>query len=217
MPKTSGPLWSAKLKTRLPKSVAVAGVVELALRRERARVERRRGRDDLERRAGDEAARGGAVEQRRRRLAGRRDRLDRVEVGLDEVRVEGRRRGEGEHPARRRLDAPRRRRTCRRGPRSAARCASRSSVVTTSFPCARDPAELVERRVEDRAQVRVRGRQEVVHGLLEAGPRAPDRRVADGVRGQRPARVAAKVPDRAVLQLPLAVRWPAACGRRPRR
>src|SRR6478736_6645535 len=53
--------------------------------------------------------------------------------------------------------------------------------------------ELVERRVEDRAQVRVRAGQEVVLGLLEPRSRAHLGRVADDVGCEAALRVLAEV------------------------
>jgi hypothetical protein len=80
---------------------AVARVVEAGVGRVRARVECRRGRDHLERRAGRVEARGRAVDQRRSGgavhvpcPAG-----DLGEAPLDQVRVVGRRRRHHEHRA----------------------------------------------------------------------------------------------------------------------
>ena len=125
---------------------AVAGVVELALRVEGAGVEGRRRRHDLEGRAGYEAAGRGAVEERRGGPARRGDRLDRVEVGLDEVGVEGRRRGEREDAAGRGLERDRR----PHSPASPSAAALRVEVERRDdvVPLARDAASLS--RVESR-------------------------------------------------------------------
>src|SRR5439155_8026507 len=72
---------------------AVAGVVEGRFGGELVRIQSRRRGDDLERRPRREEAVGRAVQQRRRRVAGRSGRLDQVEMVLDEVRVVGRLRG----------------------------------------------------------------------------------------------------------------------------
>ena len=100
--------------------------------------------------------------------------------------------------------ARRPRRSSSRAARSRPACASRSSVVTTSLPCDRLAAELVERLVEDRREVRVRRREVVVERALEPGPRAADGRVADDVRGERAVRVAAE-EERLAVDLALAV------------
>ena len=70
---------------------AVPGVVEGRCRRELARVERRRGGDDLERRARRIEALARAVQERRRRRAVGADLLDAPEVLLHVIRVVARR------------------------------------------------------------------------------------------------------------------------------
>ena len=156
------------------------------------RLERGGRGDHLERGPGDVEPGARPVQERGGRLAVRRDLGDASEVLLDEVRVEARR---GRHdpdlpgPGVERDDCPAAR------PELALRAtcwASRSSVVRTSFPSIglpRSSSSALSTTVE---RFCVRRRQVVVQRALEPGPRAPDRRVADDVRGQRALRVAAE-------------------------
>ena len=142
------------------------------------RIQGRRRGDDLERRPRREEAVGRAVQQRRRRVAGRSGRLDQVEMVLDEVRVVGRLRGK-------RVDLAGLRVHHDRGaalPRELlvskpldARADAQDQVV----PGDRDALDPVDRLVKDRAQIRVRGGQIRILGLLEAGPRPALGRIAD--------------------------------------
>ncbi len=122
---------------------------------------------------------------------------DRAVVLLDEVRVEARRRGHDQHLPRARVE---------RDDSAAVRAElllrdllgveveRRHDVV----PLDRPAVELVERLVEDRREVGVRGGQVVVERSLEPRARPSDGRVADDVRRERAVRIAAEVERLAV-------------------
>ncbi len=179
---------------------AVARVGPARLHRVLAALERRRRGDDLERRAGDVRALRRAVEERRGpRAVGARAAVDLAIVALDEVRVVRRGRDHHEHAAARRLDrddgaAP----PAERPQRHALRAGVQRQHEVVADDVAAE--QLVDVCADDRAQVRVRARQEVVHRLLEPGARAHLRRVADDVRGEPSRRVAPEV-ERAAADL----------------
>src|SRR5215212_7566852 len=144
-----------------PVLLAITGVEEARGERVAPAVERRRGGHHLERRARRVEPLGRTVVERGRRPAGPTDALDRLEVALDEVRVVGGARGEHENPARARLERhdgatsiPER---AQRGV-LAALVERRDDVVALD----RRPAQAVERRVEQRPEVRVGAGQVVV-------------------------------------------------------
>ncbi len=165
---------------------AVAGVVERRVGRVRARVERGRGGDDLEGRAGRVEAVGRAVDERRRRACswrrspGARSRRSAPRPGS------GRRRARTPSPApsRSRARARPRRRSCRRARRARPAAPSSRIVSTRLLPVTVAPLSAVQRPAEDRVQVRVRRGQVVVHRALEPGARPRLRRVADHLRGE---------------------------------
>ena len=84
----------------------------------------------------------------------------------------------------------------------AVRCAFASMRRDDVVAALGDPAELVERVVEEGVEVRVRAGEIVVHRLLEPGARALDRRVPDGARGELVRRIGAEVPGASELLLP---------------
>ena len=111
---------------------------------------------------------------------------------LDQVGVVGRARNADEHRPGLRVERD-------RGAALAAQCVERDALrlrlqgQVQVVALDRLALELVERRVEHRAQVRVRAGQEVVLGLLEPGPRANLGRVADDVGREAALRVLAEV------------------------
>ena len=138
----AGPALVGEVEDPLAEERAEAGVVELALRREGAGVERRRRGDDLERRARDEAAGRRPVEERRGRLARRRDRprssRSRPRRGSGRRTATRRARARAPVAGSRATAAPH----CPARPSTAARWASMSSVVTTSLPSRGIPRSL---------------------------------------------------------------------------
>ena len=114
-----------------------------------------------------------------------------AEVALDAVRVEARRGGHDAHLPRPRVERD-------DGPASAPELLERDllrlevEVDDDVVALDRLAAELVERGVHERREVRVRGGQVVVQRALEAGARAGGRRVADDVRCQLALRVPAE-------------------------
>ena len=182
---------------------AVARVVERRIGRVLLRLERGGRGDDLEGRPGDVEAGARPVEQRRGGRAVRRDALDLAEALLHEVRIEAGRRGHHEHLPGARVEghdraAVRPERLVRDPLR--VEVERRHDVVSLH----RLAAQLVESLVDDRREARVRRREVVVERALEPGSRAPDRRVADDVRGERAVRIAAE-EERPAVDLALAV------------
>jgi hypothetical protein len=125
-------------------------------------------------------------------------------VALDEVRVVARGGSEDEHPAgpgvERDRGAALARELLHRDFLSA-RAESRDDVVALL----RQALELVERVVEERAEIRIGAGQVVVERLLEPGARALDRRVADGMRRELVVRVDPQEDAPEVLPLLCAV------------
>ena len=147
---------------------------------------------DLERRARRVEAVGGAVQQRRGRAAGGADVVDPPEVALDQVRVVGRPRGHHQQLPVARVERDHRAALAREllhRHALRARLDRQPDVVALD----RRAADLVERRLEDGAEVRVRAGQVVVQRRLEPRARARLGRVADEVREQAALRVAAQV------------------------
>ena len=171
---------------------AVAGVLEGRVRGEPVGVEGCGRRDDLERRARGEETVRGPVQERRRRLARTPDGLDLVEVALDQVRVVRRLRGE-------RVDLAGLRVHDHRGAALAGQLRHRDSLNAGAdtqdqvVAGDRDAFELVDRLVEKRPEVRVRGGQVGVLGLLETRARAHLRRIADQLCEESAGRIAPEV------------------------
>ena len=186
-------LGVARVRDALAVLLAVARVVERRVRLERAAVERRRRRHDLERRPRRIETLRRAVEQRRReRARGRADARDRGEALLDRVRVVGRARRDREDPPGLRLD----RDGCAALPAQRPhgrllRAQVEREVDVVSLD--RDARELVELVLRDARDVAVRAREVVVLGALEPGAGAALRRVADDVRGEVAVGVLAEV------------------------
>ena len=191
-PNALGPALVAEVLHLLAVLDAVALVDEARVDRVLARVERGRARHDLEGRARRVEAVGGAVQQRRGRAAGGADVVDPREVALDQVRVVGRPRGHHQHLPGARVERDHRAALAREllhRHALRARLDRQPDVVALD----RRAADLVERRLEDGAEVRVRAGQVVVQRRLEPRARARLRRVADEVREEAALRVAAQV------------------------
>ena len=175
-----GPALVAEVLHLLAVLDAVALVEEARVDRVLARVERCGARDHLEGRSRRVQAVGGPVQQRRGRPAGGADVVDPPEVAFDQVRVVGRPRGHHEQLPVARVERDHRAAlACELLHRHAlrARLDRQPDVVALD----RRAADLVERRFEHGAEVRVRAGQVVVQRRLEPRARARLGRVADQV------------------------------------
>ena len=192
MPNASGPPV-AGVRDLLAVLGAVAGVVEARVGREDPGVERGRRGDGLERRARRIEALGRAVVERRRRTrarrtasggcsrtpcstrscSGRKPGDDAIDIDLARLRVEH------DRGAALALEQV-------LGEPLGVRADVQHEVVARDRRALQGVPELVE----DRAEIRVRGRQVRVLRALDAGARAALRRVADRLRGEPVRRVA---------------------------
>src|SRR6188472_81645 len=183
----------------LPVGDAVAGVVELGLRGEAVRLERRRRRDDLERRARRIETLRGAVDEWSGGAAVGCDLRDLPEVVLDEIRVVARRRGHDEEPPVARVD---RRDRAARPAELLERDLLPVEVERRHDGVADDrlAPSLVKLPLDEPAEVPLGPSQDAVHRLLEPRAGARGRRIAHDVRGQLALRVAAEVELPRVLR-----------------
>ncbi len=175
---------------------AVAGILEVRVRCELARVERGRDGHDLEGRARREEPARRAVQQRRHEVAAALDPPDELQEVrlLRDVRVVRRRRRHHEHAAGGRLE--RDDRPALPGERAVGeRLQVRVDGEDEAVPLHGLTLEPVDLAREDRAEVPVRTGQVVVLGALEPRSVAEAGRIADDVRRQRSLGVAAEVQN----------------------